>query len=257
MRPGLVGPCLLPGPGRLGIPAGRGRRRRLSVTWQRPTTASSFEMPTVPAPDGERGDESVLVLLVIDESPSEQAVDPQGYRHVAARRMVELLRTELKHKGDRVACVHFSTEPRPWLSQTNPHTKIGRQALRQMLRPVGGAAGTDIRAALRRAADLVPRAWDGLVLVVLLSDGQDRSTAEQLASRVERFPVGSVHVISIGSQLPSTWNDVPLGSTSVIPSLARPDEVEWAATQALYGALGVGWARPTQPPSSSTQGRKP
>jgi len=249
MRPGLAAPSHLPGPGRLRILARGRRRRHIRATLQRPARAGSFELPTVPLPVGERGDEPALVIEIIDESPSEQAVDPQGYRHVAARRIVELLRTELRNRGDRVACVHFSTAPRPWLSPTSPHTRTGRQALRQILRPVGGAASTDIRAALHRALELVPRTWRGLVIVVLLTDGYDGSTTEQLAAVIERFPPGAVHVISIGGPLPATWHTVPLGSAAVVPQLARPDEVEWTTARALYRALGVGWQGPTEPPS--------
>jgi Mg-chelatase subunit ChlD len=252
MRPGLVVPGRLPSPGRLVIPAAASSRRarRLGWRWSWPERLASFEQPTVPLPVGERGDEPVLVVLVIDESPSEQALDPQGYRHVAARRLVELLRAELRCREDRVACVHFSTQPRPWLGPTNPHTRTGRQALRQMLRSVGGGGGTDIRAALELGASLIPKGWPGSVVVVLLSDGQDGSSADQLTATVERLPPGSVHVISIAADLPATWTGVPLGSTTVIPSLARPDEVEWATARALYRALGLGWAGPVQPPAS-------
>jgi hypothetical protein len=251
MRHCLVMPGLLPGPGRLGIPAASRQRRRWP-DWPRlgSNRPASFEQPTVPLPVGERSDEPVLVMLVIDESPSEQALDPQGYRHVAARRIVELLRTELRHPGDRVGCIHFSTHPRPWLGPTSPHTRTGRQALRQMLRPVGGGGGTDIRAALELGADLILKGSPGSVVVVLLSDGQDGSSADQLSATVERFPPGSVHVLSIGSPLPGTWAAVSLGSATVTPSLARPDDVEWATARVLYRALGLGWSGPEQPRTS-------
>jgi hypothetical protein len=248
---GLLAPGRLPGPGRLAIPSvgrrhGTGLRRRRQQPY-----GSPFERPTVPLPVGERGDEAALVQLVIDESPSEQGLDPHGYRHVAGRRTLALLRDELQHPGDRLAVVHFADRPQPWLGPTGFHSKSGYHRVRQMLRPMGSGGGTDIRAALELGARLIPRNWDGAVVAILLSDGQDGSTTSQLTDAVERFPPGAVHVISIGSRLPDTWNTVSLGSTIVIPSLARPDEVEWATARALYGALGLGWDEPARQPGVS------
>lgn len=243
----LLAPDRLPGAGRLTLTAGRQFRPPKPERPGSSRRPASSERPTVPPPVGQRGDEPALVITIIDESPSEQALDPQGYRHVAGRRMVELLRTQLSHKGDRVACVHFATEPRPWLAPTDPDTRAGRRALRSMLRPIGGGGGTDIRAALNLAADLIPNDWPGLVVTILLSDGQDGSTADHLRAAVQRFQPGAVHVVSIGSELPDTWATVPLGSATVVPSLARPDEVEWAAARVLYCALGLGWRGPLQP----------
>lgn len=259
MTLGLLAPARLPGAGRLNTPTlGRQFRPPKPDRPSRPSRRpASSERPTVPPPVGERGDEPALVITIIDESPSEQALDPQGYRHVAGRRMVELLRTEVKHKGDRVVCVHFASEPRPWAAPTSPHTRAGRRALRNLLRPLGGGGGTDIRAALNLAADLIPNDRPDLVVAILLSDGQDGSTADQLRAAVRRFPPGAVHVISIGSELPDTWAAVPLGSASVVPSLARPDEVEWAAARVLYRALGLGWRGQAQPRQVTVPRTKP
>jgi hypothetical protein len=250
---GLLAPVRLPGPGRLTLPGSRPAQATVRHGAYPPLTdPPSFERPTVPAPVGERGDEAALVLQVIDESASERGIDPHGYRHVAGRRTLALLRDELRHPGDRLAVVHFGLQPRPWLGPTDPHTRRGNQALRRALRPAGGEGGTDIRIALALAARLVPRSWDGAVVVVLLSDGQDSSTAQQLREAVGRFPVGSVHVISVAAELPTTWASVPLGSTTVVPSMARPDEVEWVTARALYQALGLDWNGPLLPPTEPT-----
>ncbi len=197
-----------------------------------------------------------LVLLVIDESPSEQGLDPWGFRHLAGRRTLALLRGPLAHQGDRIACVHFASTPGPWLGPTNPHRRFGFRRLRDALQPAGNGSGTDIGAALVLGADLVPDDWLGLVVVVLLSDGQDGSSAGQLARAVGRFPASAVHAISIGSTLPTTWDRVPLGSASVIPSMARPDEVEWAVARVLYDALGLQWAGPIAPFTTAGGGQR-
>lgn len=81
-----------------------------------------------------------------------------------------------------------------------------------------------------------------------VTGGEDAATTARLAEAVNRFPLGSVHAISIGEPLPAKWNGVPLGSPTVVPSMARPDDVEWAAAHALYGALGLGWNGPLIPP---------
>jgi hypothetical protein len=234
---GLVTPERLPGLGgaRRARRAERARRAGRSERW-----VPAFELPTVPRPPGDRVTDPVLVEIVIDESPSEVDADPRGHRHVAARRIVELLRIDLTDPGDRVAVIHFAERPRPRLRPQNPHAGRGRRRLQRMLQPRGGGPTTDIRAALETAARLVPRRWPGLVVVMLLTDGYDQSTADELEAAVRRFPPGSVHVLSIEAPLPEVWDDVPLGSTSVVPSVSRPDAVEWAAARLLYRALRLG-----------------
>jgi hypothetical protein len=175
----------------------------------------------------------------MDESPSEQDADPLGHRHAAARRIVELLRTDLACRGDRVGVVHFADQPGPALRPQNPHTRRGHHRLLQALRPHGAGASTDICAALMTAARLLPQRWSGASVTLLVTDGYDGSTPEELAAAVGRFPPRSVHVFSIHTPLPDTWDDVPLGSVTVVPSATHPDAIEWSAAQLLYRALGV------------------
>lgn len=257
MRPGLVAPKQLPGPGPVALPATSRRARHRRPDWVRPghERQAPFEQPTVPLPIGERVDQPTLLEIITDESASEQGADPQGYRHVAGRRILALLCGDLKHHGDRLAVVHFAERPEPWLGPTNPHSRAGRHALRRALQPAGGG-GTDIVAALDRGAELIPADWGGLVVVVLLSDGHDNSTSDQLTAAVGRFPASAVHVISIGSPLSDIWRQVPLGSATVVPSMARPDEVEWATARVLYEALGLGWSGPDRPPADRSGGRQ-
>ena len=205
------------------------------------------EEPTVPRPIGIRDALPVLVEIVIDESPSEYDVDPLGHRHVAARRIVELLRTDLAHPGDRVAVVHFAERAVPRTRPQDPHTRRGHRRLRRALRPQGAGPTTDIRGALAAAARLVPRRRGGSVVVVLLTDGQDGSTTEQLEAAVERLPPRSVHLLSIGEPVPETWDEVSLGSATVVPTATRPDAVEWAVARLLYRGLGLSWPHVLDP----------
>jgi Mg-chelatase subunit ChlD len=181
----------------------------------------------------------MLVEIIIDESPSEYAVDPHGHRHVAARRIVELLRTDLACRGDRVAVVHFAERPEPVLRPQDPHTRRGHRRLRRSLRPQGVGATTDICAALETAARLVPKRWLGPTVTLVMTDGLDESSPEDLAAAVGRFPPRSVHLISVGTEVPGTWSYVPLGSVTIVRSVERPDAIEWRVAQVIYLALGV------------------
>src|SRR4051794_3449422 len=101
---GLIDSARILGPPRLGIPGSpptQGFERRSWRLRRDPRRTPTFEEPTVPPPIGDRGDEPILVQVIIDESPSEALVDPNGYRHIAARRIMELLRTTLKNRDDR------------------------------------------------------------------------------------------------------------------------------------------------------------
>lgn len=105
----------MPGPGRLGLPF-RGVTIHVDDfewPWTREPRTPTFEESTVPPPLGERGTEDILIKLIIDQSASELFTDPHGYRMIAARRILHLLRTELKHKGDRMDVCHFSEIPAP------------------------------------------------------------------------------------------------------------------------------------------------
>lgn len=221
----------------------------VAITSRREGKVATFEQSTVPAPQGERGDDPLDVRVVVDQSPSEQAVDPLGYRMIAARRILDLLQHDLKHKADTMSVIHFSEKPRPILGATSPHTKAGRRALRQILRDVGGGAGTDIRAALLAAARLPTRHRDGYQVVVLLTDGMDMSTPDELRQAIQMFQTRAVHVISIAEPLPEVWHGLPLGSTTVVSSMSQPDEVEWTVAHAIYGALGLGWSGALAPPT--------
>lgn len=250
---GLVTVGRLPAAGRLNVESTRVAidLGDWELAWRPEGRTPTFEQTTAPAPVGDRSDESLFASLTIDQSFSEVVRDPIGHRMVAARRVLHLFQTDLKHRGDRMAVCHFAEIPAPRLGATDPHRKAGRQQLRRALSAVRAGGGTDIRAAIVATAHMVPKGWPGPVVVVLLTDGEDGSSTAQLSAAVGQLPPGAVHVISIGDPLPTTWDDVPLGSTTVVPSMARPDEVEWAAAQAIYRALGLRWNGPQEPPGAA------
>jgi uncharacterized protein (DUF58 family) len=202
-------------------------------------SSDRFDQPTAPAPWGARTGDPLLLEIVVDESPSEYDADPLGHRHAAARRIVELLRTDLACSGDRVGVVHFADQPGPVLRPQDPHTRRGHRRLRRALQPPGTGTSTDVCAALTAAARLLPRRWPGATVILLMSDGYDGNTTDDLAAAVGRFPPRSVHVFSIHTPLPDTWADVPLGSVTVVPSATHPDAIEWSAAKVIYYALGV------------------
>lgn len=238
-------------PSKLPIPAGRHRPsiEPLLWPWPREAATSSFEETTVPSPTGARTGDPLLLIEIVDVSPSEDAVDPNGYRFTAGRRIMDLLRTDLLNKADRMAVVLFSSGCRSVLEPTSPHTKDGRRRIRQVLRPVNGDGGTDIVAGLAAGARMIPAGWRGEVVAMLFTDGQDGSGATELARAIGAFPSGSVHVVSVGCDLPQVWEALPVGSTTSIASMERPDHAEWVTAQAAYAALGLEWTGPAEPPA--------
>lgn len=246
---GLARSRRLPGPGAAGLPrpALRVDLPDLHRPRWRQAEWSSFEETTIPDAVDERGSEPILVAFVADDSASFVALDPAGHRMVAGRRLAHWMQNGLPNKQDRFSVLHFCEVPQPWLRPTSPHTRKGRAQLRAMLRTMNMGGGTDICLALRKAADLVPRNWKGQVVVLLLTDGEDGSTTQELDAAVSGFPPGSVHVISIARPLPENWDGVPFGSQHVVPPLASPDEVEWIAGQAIFSAIGLSWNGPATP----------
>jgi hypothetical protein len=214
---------------------------------------SDLDRPTVPAPIGQRGSALARIGLVIDDSGSTSGTDPNGWRYVAARRVVNLLVDGLGGEPlpDEVAVVHFSDQPTPWLPLTSIATRVGRAAVRGSLRAVAGG-GTSIVPAIDRAADLVgPMRADEEVIVILFTDGESGESTEELRAATARLPVGSMHVVVLGDRLRSQWQDVPVGSVTVITTLKTPADVEWVMARALYQALGLGWSGPDRPPEGA------
>ena len=123
-----------------------------------------------------------------------------------------------------------------------------RQALRQL---TGG--GTAIVPALKLASNLLAATGNDTKVVLLFTDGESGETSAQLANAIQHLPVGSLHVIALGDQLPAQWLDVPVGSITALTHLNNADEVEWVMGRALYGSLALGWSGPNQPPSSNAQ----
>src|SRR5437879_1548451 len=90
---GLAQPGTLPGPihlrprsGSVGLALSRIRLPK----WDR-ERVSDLDRPTVPPPQGRRGDDPADIALVVDDSGSTAGTDSHGYRYVALRRIVNLL----------------------------------------------------------------------------------------------------------------------------------------------------------------------
>lgn len=240
----------------LGRPAGLSRWIGMpSLPWRgrRWEEVPELDRPTVPAPIGQRGSAPARVGLVVDDSGSTYSTDPNGWRYVAARRIVNLLVEGLGGEPlpDEVAVIHFSDEPKPWLAPTAIATRMGRAAVRGSLRAVAGG-GTSIVPAIERSATLLGRRRPGEeVIVLLFTDGESGESADELRGATQRLPIGSLHVVALGEQLPAQWQDVPVGSVTAVATLKSPADVEWVMARALYRALGLGWSGPDRPPEGA------
>jgi hypothetical protein len=74
-------------------------------------------------------------------------------------------------------------------------------------------------------------------VTLVMTDGYDESSTEDLTAAVGRFPPRSVHVFSVRAPVPEKWESVPLGSVTEVVSTTRPDAIEWAAASLLFRAL--------------------
>ena len=197
--------------------------------------------PTAPRPVGQRGDEPLDLVLVFDDSGSTESTDPNGFRYVAARRLVTLLAESLEGQklGDRIGVVHFADAPQPWLPLTDLRRKQDRNVIRRTLRPLTGG-GTMIVPAIDRAANLLSRT-NRPCTVLLFTDGESEEGASELNRALSALPIGCLHVVTLGEELPEQWRGVPLGSVTTLQRLSSPDGLEWALARALYRSLGLAW----------------
>jgi len=251
-RLGLALPGALPGPVHFGPGSGSVRLGSGGVRWRRCDCerVPDFDRPTVPPPLGRRGSEPADIAFVCDDSGSTGSSDPNGYRYTAGRRITNLLIDGIGGDvlDDRIAILHFADRPTPWLPLTRLRTKSERARVRRALQPLSGG-GTQIVPAIGRAGKLLGRSNDGRLKVSLLfTDGESGETAEELRRAVDGLPIGSVHVVVLGDQLPDQWHDVPVGSVTALTELRTADDVEWVLARALYRSLSLEWAGPTSPP---------
>lgn len=247
---GLYIPGWLPGPLVLTL-------SRTSVRLHRPDRqfavsqrdgTPQLDQPTVPPPASNRGDRPADLVLVIDDSGSTETSDPQGWRYVAGRRIVNLLVDGLGGKplNDRVAVIHFSDYPRPWLSLTPVHSRAGQGALRTALRPVTGG-GTRIVPAIEKAAGMLRASRNRDVVVLLFTDGESNESSDELRAACQRLSAGTLQVLALGDRLPEQWNHVPVGSVVPTSMIQKPDDIEWAMAKALYRSLSLAWSGPDNP----------
>ncbi len=133
---------------------------------------------------------------------------------------------------------------------TGLRAKPDRLRVRRTLQPLTGG-GTNIVPALDRAGKLLGREGERAQIVLLFSDGESGETAAELREVVAHLPVGCVHVVVLGDELPAQWLDVPVGSVTALTELRTADDVEWVLARALYRSLSLEWAGPHWPPTSS------
>jgi hypothetical protein len=191
-------------------------------------------------------------LFVIDDSGSTASTDPNGHRYTAARRILNLLTEGIggPKLDDRIGVVHFADYPRPCLPLTPIKTKPPRVLIRQALRQLTGG-GTAIVPPLQLVSRMLARGNEAKA-VVLFTDGESAESAAQLADVVSGLPIGSLHVVALGEELPAQWLDVPVASVTALTSLETPDEVEWVMARALYRSLSLTWPPgPGRPPNAS------
>jgi hypothetical protein len=246
----------LAAPDRLGRPmvlvpsGGRMRLRPPSLRFPVPRREGvpQLDRPTVPPPASGRGETPADVVLVLDDSGSTQSTDPQAWRYVAARRIVNLMVEGIGGEplDDRVAVVHFADHPQPWLPLTYLDTRARRAAVRTMLRPVVGG-GTRIAPAIAKAAGLLQRRREREALVLLFTDGESDEPAADLSAACSRLPHGALHVVVLGGELPAQWRQVPVGTVTRLEAVCSPDEIEWVMAKALYRSLSLSWSGPDHP----------
>jgi Mg-chelatase subunit ChlD len=231
--------------------AGLGRRRARHRLRRGSELVAALDRPTVPQPLGTRVDDGADLVFVIDVSGSTLSTDPTGVRFTAARRIVNLLIDGIGGviADDRVGVVLFADQARPWLPLTSIGSRMGRQQVRQVLRPVGGG-GTAIVPSLQRARQVLGRGSTSVPIVLLFTDGDSSESSANLADAVRELPHGSVHVVVLGDALPAQWNTVPVGSISLLADLGTdPGGFEWLLANCLYRSLALEWAGPTSPRS--------
>jgi Mg-chelatase subunit ChlD len=228
----------------------RGRSRWARPAWEWPLEPSrpEAEEPTVPPPEGRR-EEDADIVIVVDNSGSTAETDAEGFRHIALRRILNLLVDGIDGdpRDDRVAVVCFADYPYSYCPLTEVRSRAGRRKIRSFLRPVS-AGGTSIVPAIERAGHLARARRDRTTVFLIFTDGESPETTAELNSAIDRLPMGSLHVVVLGSSLPPQWNDARAGSITPISDLTGPEDLEWALARALYRSLDLRWAGSTRPP---------
>ncbi|MGE3174751.1 MAG: VWA domain-containing protein [Planctomycetota bacterium] len=141
------------------------------------------------------------VIFCLDTSRSMLAADLEPDRLSRARADIAAVLPELQG-GDRAGLVVFAGQARTWIPLTHD-TASFRGLLDEVDTTVVPVGGTDLAAALRRAAELAQPDEAQTTVVVLLTDGEDLEGAGRQAAHELREGGLRVYAVGYGSMLGS------------------------------------------------------
>ena len=138
------------------------------------------------------------IVLIIDSSGSMDDNDPRDLRKSAANLFIGLAASDVQ-SGVQIGVVDFDS----WAVTLAPLTLVnpaGKTQLENAVRQIDSSGGTDIPDGLRRGFDVLSAAENPDVskAAVLLTDGQDSSSAAQIVSNYDAKG-WSIYTIGLGT----------------------------------------------------------
>jgi Mg-chelatase subunit ChlD len=122
------------------------------------------------APDpstGAQGQQSISVVLVIDNSGSMAQTDPAGLRFAAGSQLVDLL-----EDGDEIGLVLFADDDAVLVPLTRVADAASKDAIKMQLTPVVPAGNTNMRAGLETGLAELRKGSNSTRFAIFLTDGE-------------------------------------------------------------------------------------
>lgn len=157
------------------------------------------------------------IATVVDSSGSMRQTDPRGLRKAALQMMIDRL-----NETAMLAIVDFNSRAKVLteLVTLGPMQGKVRQSLFELAAGIGEGGGTNIRAGLQSAADLLTPV-QGQSMIILLTDGIDNSWSGESDSIPRDVPV---HAVALSDEADTAGLERLTSDTGGILEIARTSE---------------------------------
>lgn len=118
-------------------------------------------------PTAAEGQQSISVVLFIDNSASMADTDPASLRFAAASQLVDLLEV-----GDEISVVLFADDSRVLVPLTKVTDAASKESIKKQLSPVAPAANTNMRAGLEAGLAELEKGSNSIRFGIFLTDGE-------------------------------------------------------------------------------------
>jgi hypothetical protein len=160
----------------------------------------------------------LAIDIIDDRSSSTYANDPQHRREPELRQVISWLGESDCHPADAVSIQQFD-DVIPPLGRTPLTSDQAQEDVFDALPDQAPESSSTLTPTLRRATAWAAKHPKARNVLVVATDGELTDFPDALAA-IDRYP-GSIHILSLGGELPAEWDNVSRVHVTKLQSTAR------------------------------------